>query len=314
MITVGQEIITAKRDLSEIFPAEIVNRKLINQYIQYILNNFFEQSKEKYIASHVGVVVESFDGTETYLREPTIERQLNQIIPVLKTDEEMITFNNYLSDLHNEGCSVYDQNKLLSSRFWSWCPPINADMFTNFVNYYWIGYPFEENNILIFDGEVNVLDDIIGKESYTYIKYNEYGEEIERYTLQDGDVVCFPNDTSKTYNAAPYRVSNPSGKYINLLALSVPLIIIYKQTNAIADFIGKKNYTMIDTERNFEFEFLNGMRIRFINDENNDYNNTSFMVYGVGEAIKLVEDNYNPYLTDQDEIDKIRKVDFKNED
>lgn len=314
MITVGQETVTAKRDLSNIFPAEIVNRKILNQYIQYILNNFFEQSKEKIVASYVGTVVESFDGTETYLREPTVERQLNQIIPVLKTGDEKITFNNYMSDLRNEGCTIYDQNKLLANKFWSWCPPVNADMFTNFVNYYWIGYPFEENNILIFDEPVDVIEDIIGQPEYTYIKYNEYGEEIERYTLQDGDVVVFPNDTSKTYNAAPYRVSNPSGTYINLLSLSVPLIIIYKQTNVVADILDKKNYTMKDEERNFEFKFLNGMRIRFINDENADYNNSSFMVYGVGDAIKLVEDNYNPYLTELDDIYSIHTIDFKNDD
>ena len=108
MITVGQELITAKRDLTEIFPAEFTNRKLINEYIQYILNNFFEKSKEKIVSSFVGTVVENIDGTDTYVKEPTIKRQLNQIIPVLKAADEKITFNNYISDLRNEGCSIYD--------------------------------------------------------------------------------------------------------------------------------------------------------------------------------------------------------------
>ena len=49
-INVGQETITAKRDLSSIFPKEFSNRLLINQFIQYILNNFFEKSNEKIVS------------------------------------------------------------------------------------------------------------------------------------------------------------------------------------------------------------------------------------------------------------------------
>ena len=200
MITVGQEIITAKRNLSDIFPPELTNRRIFNEYIQYILNNYFEKSKEKSVSSYVGCVVESVDGTETYLKEPTAERQLNQIIPVLKSGDNKITFNNYMADLHNEGCTIYDQNKLLSSKFWSWCPPINVDAFINYMNYVWIGYPYEEDDIKIFNAEINVKDEFIDKRNNVYREYDEEGAETYSYTMQDGDIVCFPNDTSNTYN------------------------------------------------------------------------------------------------------------------
>lgn len=302
MITVGQETITAKRDLVEIFPPEFTNRKLINQYIQYILNNYFEKSKEKLVSSYVGNVVESVDGTETYIKEPTVERQLNQIIPVLKAGDDKITFSNYMADLHNEGCTVYDQNKLLSSKFWSWCPPVNVDAFINFVNYIWIGYPYEENDIKVFNAEINVKDEIIGKKTYTYREYNDIGEEVYSYTLKNGDIVIFPNDTGKTYNATPYKVviagqeeGNANTGYISLKSLSVPLIIIAKETNISSDILGAKNYTFEDEERGYKFDLLNGMRIRFLNDINQENNNVSFIVQGVGESIEFVDDSYNPY-------------------
>ena len=41
--TVGQDTISAKRDLRDIFPKEFANRLLINEFITYILNNFFEK-------------------------------------------------------------------------------------------------------------------------------------------------------------------------------------------------------------------------------------------------------------------------------
>ena len=320
MITVGQEVITAKRDLTEIFPAEFTNRKLINEYIQYILNNFFEKSKEKIISSFVGEVVENIDGTDTYVKEPNAERQLNQIIPVLKSGDEKITFSNYMADLHNEGCSVYDENKLLSSKFWSWCPPINADMFTNFVNYRWIGYPYDEDNILVFNAAFDVDEEIIKSRvpSYTYKEYNEQGEETYSYTLQDGDVVVFPNDTSKKYCNCPYKVKtlDVNGEPLGLIkfkALKTPLIIIAKEMNVVADIIGQKNYHFIDEDRDLNFKFINGMRIRFLHDENKEYENKSFILHGVGDAIELVEDSYNPYspLADgQPDLDKIYHPDY----
>ena len=301
MITVGQEIITAKRNLSDIFPPELTNRRIFNEYIQYILNNYFEKSKEKSVSSYVGCVVESVDGTETYLKEPTAERQLNQIIPVLKSGDNKITFNNYMADLHNEGCTIYDQNKLLSSKFWSWCPPINVDAFINYMNYVWIGYPYEEDDIKIFNAEINVKDEFIDKRNNVYREYDEEGAETYSYTMQDGDIVCFPNDTSNTYNTKPFKVKivrTPDESRIlsiSFVSLSVPLIIIAAETNISVDVIGKKYYTFKDVKRDYQFDLVNGMRIRFLNDANTECNNISYIVQGVGEYINFVEDSYNPY-------------------
>ena len=134
-INVGEEKLTSKRDLTTIFPKEFSNRLLINQFIQYILNNFFEKSNEKIVSGYIGEVVKPSEGDECYIVEPTLERQMNQIMPILKTGDSKITLNNYIANLHNDGCKIYDQNKLLSGQHWSWCPPIDVDMYTNFTNY-----------------------------------------------------------------------------------------------------------------------------------------------------------------------------------
>ena len=303
-INVGEERITSKRDLTSIFPKEFSNRLLINQFIQYILNNFFEQSNEKIVSGYIGEVVRPSEGDECYIVEPTLERQMNQLIPILKSGDDKITLNNYIANLHNDGCKVYDQNKLLSGKHWSWCPPIDVDMFTNFTNYYWIGWDRNElENLYIFDKKINVEDEIVGQKSYIYYyvddKDQRTGETIKFY---NGMRVCFINDTGKKYNHNTFVVSGltpDDNGYLVLKPATMPLAILAKETNVVQDVIGKEQYAYSDPERDIEeFKFLTGFRFMLLNDANEEYNNKIYIVDGVGDSMVLVEDNYDPYLYD----------------
>ena len=309
--TVGQDIIKAKRDLRDIFPKEFANRLLINEFITYILNNFFEKSNEKIVSAYVGEVVPSVDGMECYVKEPTIERQMNQIIPILNDGSEYITYSNFIADLHNEGCKIFDENKLLASKYWSWCPPINVDMFINTYNYYWIGWDYGEKNMRILRGEIDVSQ-LIGTPNPVYNEYTEEGAIIldKQYEFKNGDRVVFTNDISNKYNNIPYIVSgltytkdaenndiNDGKGYFKLTAVKMPLIVLDSPTNVAVDVEGQKSYTFKDEKHNLEFDFQNGMRIMFLNDSNVNYNNITFMVTGVGSSIKMIDDTYDPYAS-----------------
>ena len=303
--TVGQDTISAKRDLRDIFPKEFANRLLINEFITYILNNFFEKSNEKIVSAYVGEVVPSVDGMECYVKEPTVERQMNQIIPILNDGSEYITYANFISELHNEGCKVFDENKLLASKYWSWCPPINIDMFINTYNYYWIGWDSGEKDMKILRGPIDVSK-LIGTGNPVYNEYTEEGVVIleNQYEFKNGDRVVFTNDTSNTYNNVPYIVEgltyNPDGTndgkgYFKLTAVKMPLIVLDGPTNIAIDAEGQKSYTYVDEQHELSFELQNGMRIMFLNDSNTNYNNIPFMVSGVGSSIKMINDSYDPY-------------------
>jgi hypothetical protein len=295
---VGKDRISIKRDLKNIFPKEFANRQLIDKYITYILNHYFEKSNEKLVSAFVGEVVPSIDGTECYLKEPTLERQMNQIIPILKTSkdsEDFITYDNFINDLYAEGCPIKDQNKLLASNHWSWCPPINVDMFINYSNYYWIGSDENELPIKVFTKNINVEKEIIGKESYEYYEIDENGYKIESsvYKFKNGDKVAFTNDSSNLYNNIPYivNVADEHG-YITLKPVIMPLIILDKEINVVTDLIGNETYRYIDEVHNLDFELVNGMRLMFINDANDEYNNKPLLVDGVGKSIMLLDDSY----------------------
>ncbi len=355
MVTiVGQDKISAKRDLRNIFPKEFANRLLINEFITYILNNFFEKSNEKIVSAYVGEKVPSIDGMECYVKEPTPERQMNQIIPVLKAGNDYITYNNFMADLHNEGCKIYDQNKLLAGKHWSWCPPINADMFLNYNNYYWVGWDLEESNIRILKEAIDVKS-IIGLNEYTYVEHDAEGMEIPgtEYKFKNNDRIVFLNDLSNEYMYIPYvigglteawkkntlyqkgikvsyteivgnkevtkiyecKAEHTSGTdfkaelseywvetdtdtgYLTLKPVQMPLIVLGAPTNAAADILGHEQYTYVDVAHELTFDFVNGMRIMFVNDNNKEYNNVIFMVNGVGTSITLTNDMNNPFAS-----------------
>ena len=299
IINVNEDKLFAKRNLQDIFPHEFANRWLIKQFITYVMNNFFEKSHEKAVSSYIGDYVKNIDGETCYINEPTQERQLNQLVPFVKFGDTITNYENLISSLHTEGCLVDNTNKLLTGKHFSWCPLINIDMFINYNHYYWMGSNELEKDAIILKSPIDVERDIIGKPEYTYYDKKESGERDydSKVVFKNGDVVVFLKDKSKSYSKTPYIVngikSDKEKSKIKLLPISTPLFFIDGQTNIVNDIIGQTNYHYKDEEGyGKSFDFINGMRIVFLNDVNVEYNNRYFIVDGVGESIKFIEDTY----------------------
>ena len=294
IINLNEDTITAKKDLAQIFPHEFSNRWLINQFITYVLNHFFEKSSSKIVSGYIGEFVNDENNNNCYVIEPTKERQLNQIIPIVDFDGEKCDYNTFISNLHNEGSLIENSDKLLSSKYWSWCPLIDIDMFINFSNYYWIGNNIDISNIKVLNSKVNVSLDIIGKKSYTYYDIDNYGNKIidTKYEFNNGDIVVFLKDESKSYNNVPYIITGVENGGIRLISLSYPILFLNNHTNVSIDIIGKETYRYEDNNNYIKsFDFVNGLRIVLLDDEIDDYNNKIYIIEGVGKGIKLIEDN-----------------------
>lgn len=202
--------LVARRDLKEIFPKEFSNRTLIGKFIDYIMNNFFQSSSEEYINGFIGKKTVAMEEGDFYLPEATAERQAYQLTPTLVsnnpvTGETMtaVDYCNFINTLKQQGCDINDQNRLLSNEYWSWCPPINVDMFLNYNFYYWI----EEGPTPVeLTAETNANLDIIGKDHYTY-KEEDY--ELE---FVSGLRIIFKNDVNPEFNNIPYIVEGVGDK------------------------------------------------------------------------------------------------------
>lgn len=201
-----------KKDLKDFFPAEFSNRQLIGKYIDYVLNPFFQQSYESYINGYIGKKSVALEEGDFYLSEPSSERKTYQLSPVLVTtnpndsslesNNSVVDFSNFLNTLKIQGCETNDQNRLLSDTYWSWCPPINIDMFLNYNFYYWVedGQPPVE-----LLSKTNAVTDIIGKENYTYKGIDEDENEVT-VNFSSGMRVLFINDENPEYNNIPFIV------------------------------------------------------------------------------------------------------------
>ena len=135
----------ARRDIKEIFPKEFSNRSLIGRFIDYIMNNFFQSSSEELVNGYIGKKTVALEEGDYYLPEPSSERQVYQLNPSLVSVDNnsgeiltVVEYCNFINTLKKQGCITNDQNRLLSNTYWSWCPPINVDMFLNYNYYYWV--------------------------------------------------------------------------------------------------------------------------------------------------------------------------------
>ena len=298
-----------KRDLKEIFPKEFTNRELIGKFFDYVMNNFFEKSYEKYVNGYIGRKTSTVEEGNFYVKEPSVERQLYQLTPMLidKNDnniKDIIDYTNFINTLKLQGCFINDHNRLLSNEHWSFCPPIDVDMFLNYNFYYWIEdgvKTIEIKKVLEGDSEknTNAIRDIIGKSEYTYRYYND-DNEIVSMPFYNGMRIIFRFDDNVEYNNKIFIVEGVGTSIILVEdGVEIEVVNIYKilegdverNTNIINDIVGKKEYiySYKNGEEIISKAFYNGMNVIFHNDDNSEFNNKIFIVEGVGTSIKLVE-------------------------
>lgn len=206
--------LVVKKDLKEFFPKEFSNRELIGKFIDYVMNHFFQSSAEEYVNGYIGKKSVALEKGDFYIKEVSPERQAYQLTPALITTDkntgelkDVVEYCNFINTLKLQGCDINDQNKLLSNEYWSWCPPINIDMFLNYNFYYWIEGGQEPIEIT---AKTNVVLDAIGKEQYSC---NNDGDIIQ---FLSGLRIILKNDENTEYNDKTFIVEGV-GKSIQLI-------------------------------------------------------------------------------------------------
>ena len=117
------------------------------------VKNFFESTVEQLFAEANSEIITGFIGKKTsndhnvdiaYLSEPTIDRSFYSLSPVINTlnltsgkSEDFIFFDEYINTLKIYGANTINQDKIFSSDFQAYMPPVNVDKFLNFQEYYY---------------------------------------------------------------------------------------------------------------------------------------------------------------------------------
>ena len=196
------------RDLKALLPQTLSERPLVGQYIDYVLNNFFQPSAEEFVSGYIGKRNVAFSRDDYYLPETTGVRDFYALDPMITTEtstNEVVNSCDYmdlLGILTLQNANIKNQNKLFSANYWSWTPPINPDMLVNYIYYYWI--PEGPTPIELLE-QTNVITDIIGKKNYTYIYFDENEVELS-LEFKSGMKIKLMNDMNVEYNNKYYLI------------------------------------------------------------------------------------------------------------
>lgn len=179
--------------LPDVFKTE-TQRRFFDATIEQVFSKKQIEKIDGYIGRRVSGSYNPFD--DYYKPEYNKERTRYQLEPVTSIsteDGEMHTFYyDYINYLKNN-FENFNENASFSSKYTSFAPPINLDMFINYQNYYWMD---ELPDPIQLEG----LDDtdvgnILGNEQYTAVQY--------QFVFENGSIVSFPD--SESYNK-PYFI------------------------------------------------------------------------------------------------------------
>ena len=207
------------RNLKALFPNSYTSRPLLSQYIEYILNNFFQPPAEEYVSGFIGKRTTAFSDDDYYLSETTPERSFYSLDPMITSETSTGVINSVcdymdlLGYLKLQNANINNQNKLFSAPYWSWSPAINPDMLINYIYYYWIP---EGPAITHLKERTNVVMNIIGKKNYTYTYYDEEEDENKSIPFKSGMKIKIYDDANLEYNNKCYLVEGV-GKSIKLI-------------------------------------------------------------------------------------------------
>ena len=107
------------------------------------VKNFFESTVEQLFAEANSEIITGFIGNKTsedynvnltFLQEPTVNRKFYSLSPVVNTinltsgkSEGFIFFDEYINTLNIYGANTLNQNKIFSSDYQTFLPPVNID-------------------------------------------------------------------------------------------------------------------------------------------------------------------------------------------
>ena len=111
----------------------------IKNFFDTTVEQLFSKSNIESISAYAGSKdFEVFNANDTYLIEPTADRDKYSLEPVVNNinqlsgrSENNMYYEDFLNVLKSSGADPQNQNTLFDTNFYSFLPPINIDKFIN---------------------------------------------------------------------------------------------------------------------------------------------------------------------------------------
>lgn len=128
-------------DLVDLLPKQYRNRTL-STLIRALFNNHLSKDESVILYGYVGSEADAAS-TDIYVREADLERQVNQLSPVLYskhgTEERLFTWRELIQRLASLGVPYDSIGEWLNIEAVNFVPFIDLDKFCNFDQYVWVG-------------------------------------------------------------------------------------------------------------------------------------------------------------------------------
>lgn len=137
-------------DLAELLPKQYRNRT-ITTLIRSLFNNHLSKDESVILYGFVGSEAQA-EPTDIYIRENDLERQVNQLAPVLYSkqgvEEKLVTWRELIQRMVSLGIPYDGLAEWLKVESLNLVPFIDIDKFCNFDEYVWVGAWVLENPAL----------------------------------------------------------------------------------------------------------------------------------------------------------------------
>ena len=171
-----------KRRNIELLPSYLQTENLTKVFSATV-DHLFQPESVEFLSGYIGDRPAWYDSSKDfYIDEPTKSRADYQLSPaVVSTDllSSKITnamfYEDLIGQLRFQGGLVNNHDRLFEQEYYSWCPPIDLDKFTNFSSYFWL--PNGPDSIELLD-TTDLLNDVTGADTYTYVGAVRYANGI----------------------------------------------------------------------------------------------------------------------------------------
>lgn len=136
----------AKRRLISLLPSWSQTEELTN-FFGTSVDELFNPGISDNLSEYIGRKPSFFNpATDFYISEPTASRanyQLEAGMVSIDANTQSITsaltYPDFINALMTAGSNIFDHSRLFENEYYSWAPPINIDMLSNYREYLWFG-------------------------------------------------------------------------------------------------------------------------------------------------------------------------------
>ena len=301
------------------------------------VKNFFESTVEQLYSKANLEPISGFIGKKTskdklvdgvWIYEDDVNKQFYSLTPAVNTtnattniSEDFMFYDELVATLKNYNVEMSDENKIFSTHYQSFLPPIEYNKFINYQEYFWTPHGSIKTLTASISADSNRTAGSYTIDSSEYTTSgNGFNAEFSVVISSNGSGTVSLNkeglyfDTNDTVTITDANLGGGGGADITLTITDViksptAINVSGTATNPIdvdKDIVGKPTYTPLGGTT-----FRNGMKIAFAGSyviDNSKYSGNEYIVEGVGEEIVLVpviqnySNGYNNPQTSKDYV------------